>query len=263
MENLAEENYPREFNLIEVLSIAWNIFSKNYFKLFGFIFAIAFPMAIINTMIVKPKMTALSLQIEALKSNPPALIEFLLNWNDLQTSMLFALVSILSLTLVAIISKAVNSILYETEFNSSSIVMATLKHFPIVLLTALLLGLMSIVGLFFIIIPGILVYVYYYFAIISCATESKGIFQSLMNSYNLVKGRFLMTFVFILFFFLLGLIVSSVLSIIGQNITSQYINIMIELISGIASTYFIVAHYVLFVNYRDTAHLYAPRIIQE
>lgn len=263
MENLAEDNYPREFNLIEVLSIAWSVFTKNYFKLFGFIFAIAFPIALINAMIIQPKMIAFSTQIATLQNDPQALLDYLLSWNDVQTSMLLVLVSLLNIALFAVVSKAVNTILFETDFNPSSIVLSILKQFPFILITAILVGLMSIFGLFFFIIPGVLAYVYYYFAIIASSTENKGIIYSLSRSSNLVKGRFLMTFVFILFFFLLSLITTSVLSIINSLVVSQFVQIMLEFISGIVSAYFIVVYNVLFINYRDTAHFYRPQIAQE
>lgn len=263
MENLAEENYPREFNLIEVLSIAWSVFTKNYFKLFGFIFSIFFPIAIINAMLIQPKMMALSVQVKALQNDPQALMDYLLSWNDLQTSMLLVLVSCLNIALLAIISKAIHSILFETDFNPSQIVLSTLKHFPIIFLTALLVGLMSIFGLVFFIVPGVLAYVYYYFAIIATSTENRGVFDALGRSFNLVRGRFLMTFVFLLFFILLSLIVTTILGVFNALVSSQYFSIMIEFISGVASAYFIVVHNVLFVNYRDTAHFYRPQIIQE
>lgn len=264
MENLAEENYPREFNLIEVLSIAWSVFTKNYFKLFGFIFALAFPIALANTLYFKPIMENFQLQMNSMANNPSGMIRLIMDFfsgSDFLI-MLFT-ISIVSTILFGTIVGAVKSILFENEFVPIQIVLNAIKRLPKVIIAAFILGFILVFGFMLLFIPGIIALVYFYFAIMSIYAENATIWGAFERSKDLVKGRFLMTFVFIILFVILNLIVNLTLNIFGLFSNALVYTVVLSLVYGIASVYFIIVQYVLFVNYRDTAHFYRPQIIQE
>mgnify|MGYP001806701289 CR=1 FL=1 len=123
------------------------------------------------------------------------------------------------------------------------------EFFTTYLLTSLLTFLLTIVLLFCLVIPGIIVAVFYSFALFAVIIEKKRTFSAVERSYDLVKGYWWPVFGRILFLVLLAILASLVLGLpeywLDSNMKETY-RLITNVVWILLSPFFITYTYSLY-----------------
>jgi hypothetical protein len=173
-------------SLANLISNTWLLYSKNfvtYLKLSFFIFLVTIPAAAISSLsyaFFASKIANLSLSI---------LINLLVFFLTILVTIV--LVRVADKQLKSLSSGESISLSLSREFENS------LKLWPMVLVVSIIVGLIQLIGLFFLIVPGIIFSVWFAFALCyvilefpSSGSVSAAIKESLKQSRELVRGRF-------------------------------------------------------------------------
>ncbi len=234
----------RELSIEELLSLTFNL----YFKNFGIFFIPFLIASIISALLSLPILSyAQEIQKMDFTGPPDVVLNKLLN----------ILLTLIAITFViAIISWIINSIVSGITIKSASDLIEkgetnmrtsfnfTVYKLPSILVAALIVGILTVLGLFALIIPGIIIYIMFYLVIPTIMIEKKGALDSLSRSKELVSNRWLKTFALALIIGIiigvLAILVDLILSPLGlySSLAGTIITSVISPISPIAATFY-------------------------
>jgi len=120
-----------------------------------------------------------------------------------------------------------------------------IKLFPLVILSSLITGLIVLLGMALLIIPGILVAVYVAFFQNAIVLRKKGPIDALRYSYELVKGRWWLVFGVLALVFIVVLVLSVTLELISMKIDLMFVP---QLFQSLLNGFFSVLLCVFFLN---------------
>jgi hypothetical protein len=274
MEDNFEYQGPREFGIIEIFTISWNVFKGNYFKLFGVMFFFAVIIAGLNA-IIYPLIENLIKDLtseEFISSisnpnnvgNPFALFSKIFDKykESIMMIYLFSFISVIvTLTYKVVFILSVDNILYQKEKLLKDIILNAIPVSFILLGNYIVLSILLGISAMLFIIPAIILGVFSFFMVTSTILNGTFITNSISDSFKLVKGRFGNTFALlflsIIASVIVGLFIQLVFSLIGSSIVSVFLSTLATTIVG---AYFYLIPYVAYINYKDTYSLYNPQI---
>jgi len=253
VDTISQDNL-REYDITEILGIAWNIFQAKYYLLFSIGFLVYLPSNIL------------------VATMPHINIENLLG-ADYLTRLGFSATLISSMLLgfggnIAI-AIAVHQIVFEQRESVKSVLNQFIAkmlrdwHVNIIVIgvffVAALLWLTSIflnAFLFLLVsVPAILLLVYWVFGIYSFAMRDLNLYESLKHSYAVVYGRWSKVFLYTVSLFLLSLVVVIFSAIpfswLGGNVVLE---VTFNTLVSILSSFFVVAFSVFFVNFEESSN---------
>ncbi len=253
-------NQVREFDISEILAIAWNIFRTKYSVIFTIGFIVYLPANVL------------------LAGMPEITLNSLIH-TDYFTTLHYSAVIVCSMLLGfggnIVVAVAVNNII----FNQNDSIADTLKiffkkiinSFHVNLFVILLFFLGSTIWLstifinsFFFLavtVPAIILLNYWVFGIYSFAVKDLNLFQSLKYSFNIVYGRWNRVFLYTVLLFLMSMIVVLIASVPYSFLGGDFaIEVTFNTLVSILSSFFVIAFTVFFINFEATFELSVQQV---
>lgn len=258
--NSISTNQVREFDISEILAIAWNIFRTKYSVIFTIGFIVYLPANVL------------------LAGIPEITLSNLIH-TDYYTTLYYSAFIVCSMLLGfggnIVVSVAVSNII----FNQNDSVTDTLKiflhkiikSFHINFLVILVFFLSSTIWLstifinsFFFLaasVPAIILLNYWVFCIYAFAVKDCNLFQALKHSFNIVYGRWNRVFLYTVSLFLMSMIVIIIASIPYSLLGGVLVlEITFNTLVSILSSFFVVAFTVFFINFENTLESYHEQV---
>ena len=242
---MSESSKPsRELSIEEILSLTFNLYFKN-FNIFFIPFLIA---SIISALLNFPMLSyAQEIQKMDFTGPPDIVLNELLNilLTLIAIAFITAIISwIIGSIVSGVIIKSASDIIEKGETSLSNSFNFAVSKLPSILVASLIVGILTMLGLIALIIPGIIISIMFYLVIPTIIIEEKGAFDSLSRSRKLVSNRWLKTFALALIIGIiiavLAILVSLILAPLGlySSLASTIIISVIEPISPISSTFY-------------------------
>lgn len=238
------ENYPRRFEIGEILSVTWQFFSKNWLTLWAVFFVILLPLNLLQSYLI-PDLE--SINFENLSNSAVSL-------TNLSIYLIISLIAAAIYNTITVLF--VKKKLYDEPADFSLMFKETAVIFIPYFLITMIYMLFTFVGFFLLIIPGIFILVALYFASIAFVLKRSDFWGSFAYSYNLIKGRWFNTLLIGIVFGCLSLAVALFSSLVSFAFSSvpvlpTVINTALSAFTSIV----IVGAVVTFINYDDTKEI--------
>jgi hypothetical protein len=111
----------------------------------------------------------------------------------------------------------------------------TIFKLPSLLIAQLVTGILTVIGLFLLFIPGIIISIMFSLIMPAIIVEQKGAFESLGRSRKLVSNRWLKTFALLLIVYIILGMVTGIVNLIATPLNVTYPNINLIITSIISS----------------------------
>lgn len=111
----------------------------------------------------------------------------------------------------------------------------TISKLPSLLIAQLVTGILTVIGLFLLFIPGIIISIMFSLIMPAIIVEQKGAFESLGRSRKLVSNRWLKTFALLLIVYIILGMVTGIVNMIATPLNVTYPNINLIITSIISS----------------------------
>jgi hypothetical protein len=202
----------RELSIEEILTYTIDIYSKNFI-----IFFIPLLIAsLISGILSVPILSHVSKISQIDFTGPPNVVWSQL-WNFILTLLALAtLLSIISWIIGTVTSgvcvKYTSELIEKGKASPRECFNFTAYKLPSLLIATLITGILTVLGLLALIVPGIIIYIMFFLVIPVIMIENKGALDSLSRSRRLVSNRWLETFVLAL---IVGLIIGIVAFILN------------------------------------------------
>lgn len=241
---MSESKPTRELSIEENISLTLRLYLNN----FGTFFIPYLMFNIISALLSLPILTYIQEITKIDFTSPPEVV-----WpkllNILLTLMALAfIIAILSWIIGTVVSgiliKSASDIIEKGKTSLSDSFKFAVSKLPSLLVASLIVGILTMLGLLLLIIPGIIVSIMFYLVIPVIVIEGKGALESLTRSRELVSNRWLKTFALSLIIGLiigvLAFVVNLILAPFGMYsaLASTIISSVIAPISPIASTFY-------------------------
>jgi hypothetical protein len=112
----------------------------------------------------------------------------------------------------------------------------TMSKLPSLLIAQLVIGILTVIGLFLLFIPGIIITIMFSLIVPAIIVEQKGAFESLGRSRRLVSNRWLKTFALLLILGIIVVVVTVVVNLLATPLNFTYPNSNL-IITSIASSF--------------------------
>lgn len=254
MMDTISQNNVREYDITEILGIAWNIFRTKYHVLFSIGFLVYLPSNIL------------------VATMPHINIEHLLG-ADYFTRLGFSATLISSMLLAfggnIAIAIAVNKIVFEQSESVKKVFLQFISKFLsdwhinlLVIAVFFVAGMFWLTSVFLnaflfllVSVPAIILLNYWVFGIYSFAMRELNLYESLKYSYAVVYERWGKVFLYTVSLFLLSLVVVVFSAIpfswLGGNVILE---VIYNTLVSILNSYFVVAFTVFFVNFEESSY---------
>ena len=185
----------RELSIEETLTYTFDIYSRNFI-----IFFIPFLIAgLISGILSVPILSHVSKISQIDFTGPPDVVWSQL-WNFILTLLaLVLLLGIISWIIGSVISgvcvKCASELIEKGKVSLGESFNFTVYKLPSLLIATLIAGILTVLGLLALIVPGIIIYIMFYLVIPAIMIENIGALDSLSRSRRLVSNRWLKTFV--------------------------------------------------------------------
>jgi len=233
-----------ELSIGEILSLTFNLYLNN----FGIFFIPFLIVSVISALLSLP-MLSYAEEIGKIDFTGPPDVVWNKFWSIFLTLMALAFITavlswIISNIASGVIIKSASDFIEKGKTSLSNSFNFTVSKLPSLLVASLIVGILTTLGLFAFIIPGIIISIMFYLVIPAIVIEEKGVFDSLSRSRKLVSNRWLKTFALALIIGIiiavLAILVSLILAPLGaySSLASTIIISVIEPISPISSTFY-------------------------
>jgi hypothetical protein len=239
---MSESTPTHELSIEETISLTLRLYLNN----FGTFFIPYLIFSIISALLSLPILTYMQ-EITKITGPPEVVWPKLLNL--LLTLMVLAfIVGIISWIIGTVVSgvliKSASDIIENGKASLSSSFKFIVSKLSSILVASLIVGILTMLGLLLLIIPGIIIAIMFYLVIPVIVVEQKGAFESLTRSRALVSNRWLKTFALSLIVGLitgaLAFVVNLILAPFGMYsvLASTIISSVIAPIFPISSTFY-------------------------
>lgn len=228
-------NSEHEYDIADILTISWNIFTKNYTHFFTIVFVIFFPAyLIVNYFFPRPEMFTM---------DPSGDMSFI--WG-----MLIELFAGLIATLAVIFS--VDDAYHNRPMVTSRAFTNTFERLLPALLTAIMAYMIILAG-FVLIIPGIIALIFLTFFLQAVALRDVWSMDALRYSYYLVRNRFWKVLGYSIVFGLMSMLTGGTITLLADYIAAnEVITSVFYTLSSLVSAFFFIVFAVFFMNMDDT-----------
>jgi len=230
------EKPSRELSIGEILSLTLNLYLSKFLQFF-LPFLIA---GIITGLSTYAIMSSFPLPKQP---SPTAPSQEIFEWFVVLIStaiiigILLALVGwIVTTPTTGIVTKCASDQIEKGTSNLGASLNFTIPKLPSLLIAQLVTGILTVIGLFLLFIPGIIISIMFSLIIPAIIVEQKGAFESLGRSRKLVRNRWLKTFALLLIVGLIVGVVTIIANLLATPLNFTYPNINF-LITSIASSF--------------------------
>ena len=231
------EKPSHEFSIGEILSLTLNLYVSKFLQFFlPFLIAgiiTGFSMYVIVSSFPLPEPP----------SPPPVSYEEMFEWFSaflsavISIGILSALVTwIVSTTTTGIATKYTSDQIEKGTSNLGASLNLTISRLPSLLIAQFITGILTTIGMFIFIIPGIIIAIMFSLTIPTIIIEQKSAFESLGRSRRLVRNRWLKTFVLLLILVIIVGIVTFVANLLATPLNTTYPNASL-IVSSITSSF--------------------------
>jgi len=246
------KEYPYEFDFIELLAISWNILTKNYYNVFKVSFISYLTYNIILYII--PNIDYQDLYTFHIRSS--GMLGFYL-------VLIFLFTSMSNMPMIVF----TKSVIFNDEIDIKStfikLFIIIKREFSINILTVLTfsiclyiyISIALIEPIFFILtfIPVFVIMVFLSFSVIAFIVKDINLWKSINYSYQIVRGRWLKVFLYMVIMYALSILTTIVVSLPYSFFMNNFISeIIFNTIVNIFTSYFVILSTVLFINFDDT-----------
>ncbi|MDX9789446.1 MAG: hypothetical protein WC313_09640 [Candidatus Kapaibacterium sp.] len=252
MQEKSTEIYPREFDIGEILSIAWEIYRTNYNAFFPLAFVVYIPL---NTFLAFFPITTLS------EFNPSEYFTWFRTFGAMNIAVYLSFFGNVAIAI------SLKQILFTGDFTflhvfkeiySKFISRPVLNIFIPVLVficfNAWMYFSVTYPVIFMILLIPITVYlVYWSFSIYVFSFKDTNLYRAMSISYSIVSGRWTKVFYYIISFILLSVLSSLLLGLPYSYLHDTIlIKILYTNLVSVVVSYFVVAFIVFYINFEDT-----------
>jgi hypothetical protein len=246
------KEYPYEFDFIELLAISWNILTKNYYNVFKVSFISYLTYNIILYII--PNIDYQDLYTFHIRSS--GMLGFYL-------VLIFLLTSMSNMPMIVFTKNVIFNDGIDTKLIFIKLFIIIKKEFTINILTVLTfsiclyiyISIALIEPIFFILtfIPVFVIMVFLSFSVIAFIVKDINLWKSINYSYQIVRGRWLKVFLYMVIMYALSILTTIVVSLPYSFFMNNFISeIIFNTIVNIFTSYFVILSTVLFINFDDT-----------
>lgn len=248
--NLKE--YPYEFDFIELLAISWNILTKNYNNIFKISFISYLTYNIILYII--PNIDYQDLYTFHIRSS--GMLGFYL-------VLIFLLTSMSNMPMIVFTKNVIFNNERDTKSTFINLISIIKREFTINIFTVLVFSLCLYIYIsisliepvFFILtfIPVFVIMVFLSFSVIAFIVKDINLWKSISYSYQIVRGRWLKVFLYMVIIYALSILTTIVVSLPYSFFMNNFFSeIIFNTIVNIFTSYFVISSTVLFINFDDT-----------
>ncbi|MGQ9506307.1 MAG: hypothetical protein ACUVTB_00425 [Candidatus Bathycorpusculaceae bacterium] len=242
---MSESTQPMyELSVEENISLTFSLYLKN-FSVFFIPYLI---FSIISALLSLPMLIQVE-EITKIDFTGPPEVVWTNFWNRFLALMALAFViAIISLIISSVVSgiliKSASEIIEKGKTSLSNSFKFAVFKLPSLLAASLIVGILTVLGLLLLIIPGIIIFIMFYLVIPVIVIEEKGALESLTRSRELVSNRWLKTFALSLIVGLIigasALVINLILAPFGMfsTLAGAIISSVIAPISPISSTFY-------------------------
>ncbi|MEM3622322.1 MAG: hypothetical protein QXR76_00950 [Candidatus Bathyarchaeia archaeon] len=246
---MSESKPTHELSIEENISLTFRLYLNN----FGTFFIPYLIFSIISALLSLPILTYIQEITKIDFTGPPETV-WSIFWSRFLTLMaLVFIIAIISWVIGTVVSgiliKSASDAIEKGKTSLSDSLKFAVSKLPSLLVASLIVGILTMLGLLLLIIPGIIISIMFYLVIPVIVIEGKGAFESLTRSRELVSNRWLKTFALSLIVALitgaLAFVVNLILAPLGiySVLASTIISSVIAPISPIASTFYYYSMY--------------------
>ena len=230
------EKPSRELSIGQILSLTLNLYLSEFLQFFlpfliaGIITGLSMYVIISSFPIPTPPSTTAS-------------YEEIFEWFSaflstvISIGILSALVTwIVSTTTTGIATKYASDQIEKGTSNLGASLNFTISKLPSLLIAQFIIGILTTIGMFIFIIPGIIIAIMFSLTIPTIIIEQKSAFESLGRSRRLVRNRWLKTFVLLLILVIIVGIVTFVANLLATPLNTTYPNASL-IVSSITSSF--------------------------
>ena len=259
---MEQDIYKKEYSFMEILSRAWKIFRENAAVIIAIALLIAIPVSIINLLADRafavPGLTDPSL-------SPEAQVNYTSNLGQIAYAFLILSLVEIALAFISLLSTMALAFYVKSciDGEKTSIQKAYSKAFgrwPAAIWTNIVLGIFLIVLFALFIIPGIIYFVYWAFALYAVALSNKSGREALKYSKKIVNKRWwtvlgygILYEIIRLIVFIPLIIVFGILSLILTDPASSFaISLTNNILRSVVWSCFLVVWVVFYLNFEST-----------
>ncbi len=245
MEEIQESNYPRVFEIEEIITIAWQFYIKHFWSL-----------ALISLISIIPNIyVSLNVDFEKIIGKNFDFASGNIPQIDFESIKLIIISSVF-----VYLSFIIKSLFIKDQFYSEitlpfDLLIKSLKIFIpfIICLVIYIFGLVFSTLMF--IIPGIVFGIFFTFSPFAILLKNQNIFNSFVYSYKIVSGRFIKSSYYILVLMLIYFAIELPISFLPIFFKSNYSLALVTVFSSLVVSFTHITFVVLFINFDDTKHL--------
>lgn len=244
MEQLQEENYPRVFEIEEIISISWAFYKRHFWSLALITLIAVIPSIYITLATDTEKILSASLDFTNTNKSFPVI-----DINVLKIVLFSILISTFTFLAKLIF---INDTLFSEGNKVGESLLKALNKFVPYFVTMLIFVIGIVTGTVLFIIPGIAFGVYFGFSTFALALKNKTIFESFTYSLDIVSGRWLKCAFYFLVLVLLNFALALPLSLLIVSFHNNIILVIANTFSALITNFIEIAIVVFFINFDDT-----------
>lgn len=255
------ENREREFEILEILVVSWNIFRKYYHVIIPLAFAVSLPLNLFSVFI-KPELNFTG-ETGNFKNANSAVILLMIYYIGLIINFLIAIIvkSALDRKKVSVAGLLKMAI---KKFNRDLLVnLGTIALFLAVSTAYVFMAFYVFNFFILLLVPVFILMVFWIFALYAFAVKDLNAWQAFIYSYHTVRGRFLKVLLYTIVFGLISFFIQLMLAAPALFLTvNEYILAVYDAVIGVILSYFVVVFTVFFINFDYSNPFKVPRRIK-
>ncbi len=250
--------YPRRFSIGEIIEIAWNFFLKNFYRLMAIDLIVIIPTIVIFIWVMPAEFTKIlsagflgtSGDIESLQGSSPDMLTGQV-WNMMWY---LGVLGVLNYLVTSVQMHYVYSNIYRGGISIGESIKKGLKSFLPMLATLVVILLISIPSAIFLLFPFVIFIVWASQSLFATVIRGKIGWYAIKYSYQMVLGRWWLTFAYLLTFSFLNYLIALVILIpvILFVHDPRWLLCFNYIFSSIAAVFFNMLLLVMAINYEDT-----------
>lgn len=221
-----------EYSILEIFSVSWKYFSENVALILGSMLVVSVPVNLILVFLGSGDF--------AIKT-----VTFF-TWIALALSFCY----LIAFNTIMIL---VRDRVHGKKISIKKALVLGLKKWPYTFLTSLIVGIILFCLYFAFIIPGIIMSIFWVFAISAVVLNDKIAFDAMKYSFNLVHGRWWKTFAYLIVIGIVAWLISFSIAGIGGLFPDLFIvRVLVNILLDLALAYFVVLSTILFLNFESS-----------
>lgn len=244
----------KELKFLDIFLITRNIFKENFQVYLFVVIIVFFPINVaISVISVLISNTNSQIDMASVLSNADMFNKYIYSSQGRKfVAYNFIIYAILTFFLpigTMAIAKITKNFVYGVKTSYSKAILESISKGIYLVPTSIIYGITTAFGLMSFVIPGLFIFVFWYFYIYAIILNDKKVLSSLIYSSRIVKGSWFKTLKFIILLFIMSYILSfGVEALFIWDYNSFYIDVIIRTILSVLQTIFVIMTTVWYLN---------------